>query len=247
MMEMRPVVLVTGASSGIGYATALLFAKKGYDVVIHYCHGEDRAVELSKKIQEDYSVQTFLVKADVSNETDVIKMVNDIIEKFGRIDVLINNAGIAMDSDFSTKRLEDFKKIIDVNLIGTYLVSKSVFSYMKKWGRGSIVNVGSTNGINSYYPYSMEYDASKAGVHVLTKDLAIELAPNIRVNAVAPGWVNTPMNADLSMEFQEEELKKIVLERFADPMEIANVIYFLASDEASYINGEVVVVDGGRK
>ena len=112
---------------------------------------------------------------------------------------------------------------------------------------GSIVNVGSTNGIDSFYTYSMDYDASKAGLHILTKDLAVEFSPSIRVNAVAPGWVKTEMNKNLDLEFMKGEKLKIALDRFADAMEIAKVIYFLASDDASYINGAVVVVDGGRK
>jgi len=241
------VALITGASSGIGYSTALLFAKKGYDVVIHYFHGEDRAIRLAEEIHECCEVKTLVLQADISIENEVKHMVQEVIKEFGKIDVLVNNAGIAIDTDFSCKGLEGFRNILDVNLIGTFLVSKYVSYYMKEIGSGSIVNVGSTNGINSYYPYSLEYDASKAGVHILTKNLAVELAPNIRVNAVAPGWVETPMNADLSREFCEEECSKIVLNRFANATEIANVIYFLASDDASYVNGEVVVVDGGRK
>ena len=244
---MGKVALITGASSGIGYSTALLFAKKGYDVVIHYFHGEDRAIRLAEEIHECCEVKTLVLQADISIENEVKHMVQEVIKEFGKIDVLVNNAGIAIDTDFSCKGLEGFRNILDVNLIGTFLVSKYVSYYMKEIGSGSIVNVGSTNGINSYYPYSLEYDASKAGVHILTKNLAVELAPNIRVNAVAPGWVETPMNADLSREFCEEECSKIVLNRFANATEIANVIYFLASDDASYVNGEVVVVDGGRK
>jgi len=224
-----------------------LFAKKGYDVVIHYFHGEDRAIRLAEEIHECCEVKTLVLQADISIENEVKHMVQEVIKEFGKIDVLVNNAGIAIDTDFSCKGLEGFRNILDVNLIGTFLVSKYVSYYMKEIGSGSIVNVGSTNGINSYYPYSLEYDASKAGVHILTKNLAVELAPNIRVNAVAPGWVETPMNADLSREFCEEECSKIVLNRFANATEIANVIYFLASDDASYVNGEVVVVDGGRK
>ena len=113
--------------------------------------------------------------------------------------------------------------------------------------KGFIINIGSTNGIDSYYPYSMDYDASKAGLHILTKDMAVDLGPNIRVNAVAPGWVETPMNESLTKEYKQEEIKKIIMNRFATPEEIAEVIYFLASDKASYINGAVIVVDGGRK
>lgn len=244
---MNKVVLITGASSGIGVATARLFASCGYDVALNYFSGKDRVLLLSNELEEKFKISTLCVRADVSNEDEVNEMVDEVIKKFGRIDVLVNNAGIAIDSDFSVKNVVDFKRMLDVNLIGTFLVSKYVSYHMKKHGSGSIVNVGSTNGINSYYPYSMEYDTSKAGVHILTKDLAIEFAPDIRVNAVAPGWINTPMNSDLADDFILEEKKKIVLNRFGDPIEIAKVIYFLASDDASYVNGTILIADGGRK
>jgi len=240
-------VLVTGASSGIGEATAKIFASRGYDVVIHYNQGKERALNISLQIREKYSVDTLCIQADVSNESQIQDMIKQIIQKFGKIDVLVNNAGIAIDSDFSMKQVDTFQRILDVNLIGPFLLSKYVSNYMIKQKMGVIVNVGSTNGIDSYYPFGMEYDVSKAGLHILTKDLAVEFGPNIRVNAVAPGWVKTPMNFDLDDFFINKEKDKIVLNRFADPEEIAKVIYFLASDDASYVNGSVLIVDGGRK
>lgn len=244
---MSRVVLITGASSGIGEATAKLFASYGDMVVIHYNTGKERAENICNEINSKYNVEVLCVDADISNEESVRNMVEEVILRFGRIDVLVNNAALAIDTDFSMKNISDFKKILDINLIGTFLVSKYVSGYMKNRGSGNIVNIGSTNGIDSYYPYSMEYDASKAGVHSLTKNLAVELAPNIRVNAVAPGWVVTPMNKELSQGFIEEEKDKIVLKRFAEPIEIAKIVYFLSSDDSSYINGTIIVADGGRK
>ena len=157
---------------------------------------------------------------------------------------IINNAAIAIDTLPEDKTVADFKKVVSTNLIGPFMIYKYLASLMDK---GFIINIGSTNGIDSYYPYSMDYDASKAGLHILTKDMAVDLGPNIRVNAVAPGWVETPMNESLTKEYKQEEIKKIIMNRFATPEEIAEVIYFLASDKASYINGAVIVVDGGRK
>ena len=174
-------------------------------------------------------------------------MIEQIINHFGRLDVVVNNAGIAIDTTFEDKTIENFKKIIDINLIGTFLVSKYASKYMLQNKSGCIINVSSTNSINSYYPFSMDYDASKAGVNLLTKNLAVELAPYIRVNAVAPGWVNTPMNKELDEDFINQEKQKIALERFAEPTEIAKIIYFLSTEDASYINGSIIIADGGRK
>lgn len=244
---MEKTVLITGASRGIGASTAEIFASHGFHVILNYVQNQEKAMRLAKELEEKYNIKTLCVKADVAEEQEVADMVKKAIDCFGHIDVLVNNAGIAIDSTFEDKTVRNFKKIIDVNLIGTFLVSKYVSSYMKQNGKGAIVNVSSTNGIDSYYPYSMDYDASKAGINLLTKNLAVELGPEIRVNAVAPGWVITEMNQELDENYIKEEKEKIVLNRFASPDEIAKVIYFLASDMASYINGEILKVDGGRK
>lgn len=244
---MRKVVLVTGSSKGIGKSTIEEFAHHNYDVIINYNSNEQLALELKNNIKEKYQVDVLLSKCDVANEKEVNNMIEEIINHFGRLDVVVNNAGIAIDTTFEDKTTENFKKTIDINLIGTFLVSKYASKYMKQNKNGCIINVSSTNSINSYYPFSMDYDASKAGVNLLTKNLAVELAPYIRVNAVAPGWVNTPMNKDLSENFKEEEINKIALKRFAEPVEIAKIIYFLSTEDASYINGSIIIADGGRK
>lgn len=241
---MNPVVLITGASRGIGAATAKVFASHGYDVVINYKSNYEAAKSVLEEIKCQYSVSVRLVKADVSVESDVISMIDFVKNEFGRLDVLVNNAGIAIDSDFLDKTVESFRKTLDINLVGPFLVCKHAKNIMNK---GSIVNVSSTNSIDSYYSYSMEYDASKAGLNLLTKDMAIFFGPDIRVNAVAPGWVDTDMNSLLDDDYIDNEKKKIILDRFADPIEIAKVIYFIASEDASYLNGVVLSVDGGRK
>lgn len=187
------------------------------------------------------------IKADVSNKDQVKQMIETIIKTFGHIDVLINNAGIAIDQTFEDKTEQEWKTVLNVNLIGPFLTSKEVSKYMLQQKKGKIINVASTNGIDTIYPESMDYDASKAGLISLTKNLALELSPTIQVNAVAPGWVNTEMNQELDEEFIKEEQKKILLKRFAHPKEIASVIYFLTTEEASYINGSVIRVDGGFK
>lgn len=242
---MKKTVLVTGASRGIGKATAIEFAKKDYNVVINYVSDDKASETLKGYLQENYDVGVMLCKCDVSDEESVKKMVKEIIDSFGKIDVLVNNAGIAIDTTFEDKTIENFKKILDTNLIGPFLVSKEVSKYMLQNKSGSIINVSSTNGIDTYYPYALDYDASKAGLISLTHNLSLELAPFIRVNSVAPGWTNTEQIKEMDKELIKDECEKIYQRRFAEPSEIAKVIVFLASDDASYINNEVIRVDGG--
>lgn len=241
---MKKCVLVTGASCGLGRETALLFAKNNYNVIINYNSHEKEAVDLKNEIESNYKVKSYIYKCDISNEEDVKKMFENIKNEIGDITCLVNNAGIAIDNDLENKDSKEFMKVIEVNLLGTYLVSKYVSLVLKK---GSIVNVSSTNGIDTNYVESIDYDASKAGVISLTHNFAKVYAPNIRVNAVAPGWIDTSMNKNLSPVFKKEEENKIMLERFAEAIEVAKVILFLASDDASYINDTIVRVDGGIK
>ena len=239
-------VLVTGSSRGLGKSTIIKFAENSYNVVINYNYSEKEAFELEKYIKENYNVGVLTIKADVGDEKEVKNMFKEIINKFGNIDVVVNNAAIAIDTIFEQKTVENFNKILNTNLIGTFLVSKYASKYMKENKSGNIINISSTNGIDTYYPYSMDYDASKAGIISLSKNLSKELSPYVRVNCVCPGWIITDMNNSLDKEYMNREMTKINLKRFAEPREIANVIYFLASEEASYINGSVIVVDGGK-
>ena len=241
---MKKSVLITGASRGIGAATALEFASKGYNVAINYCNSQESATSLKQMILEKYDVDVLIVKADVSKELEIKNMIKEVFDTFGAIDVLVNNAGIAIDSLVEDKTVEDFEKILKVNLIGSFICARECAKVMREGS--SIINVSSTNAIDTYYPYSLDYDASKAGMLSLTKNLSVEYSPRIRVNAVMPGWVNTEMNKELDKEYIEEECKKILLKRFAKPKEIASVICFLASPEASYINGSIIRVDGGH-
>lgn len=242
---MNKVCLVTGGSRGIGRSTILEFAKNGYDVVINYVNNELVATNLENEVKEKYGVNALSIKCDVSNEIEVRDMVDTIIDKFGKIDVVVNNAGIAIDTTLADKTADNFRRILDINLVGTFNVCKEVGKYMMNAKCGSIINISSTNGIDTVYPESMDYDASKAGVISLTKNFALEFSPYVRVNSIAPGWVLTDMNKELDSSFIKREEDKILLNRFADPSEIAKVIYFVASDAASYINGSVIRVDGG--
>ena len=240
------VALVTGGSRGIGKATILEFAKAGVNVVINYNKHAMLAEAVKDEILNKYDVEVMCIKADISREEEVEEMVNQIIDRFGKIDILVNNAGICHDSLIMDKSVNNSKKILDVNLIGTYLCSKYVGRVMLDRGSGKIINIASTNAIDTYYPESCDYDASKAGVISLTHNMAREFAPNILVNCICPGWVKTDMSEGLSYEQIEEEKEKILVKRFADPSEIAKVVVFLASSKASYINDAIIRVDGGR-
>lgn len=242
----KGVALVTGSNRGIGRKTVEEFAKAGLDVVINYCHHDDEAKDLEKFIRTNYDVDVMVIKCDVSREEEVEEMVNNVIDRFGKIDILVNNASVARDSLLLDKSLREFRRVLDVNLIGTYLCSKYVGRVMLDNKRGKIINVASTNAIDTYYPESCDYDASKAGVVSLTHNLAREFAPFIQVNCICPGWVKTDMNKDLSLEQISQEKKRILLGRFAEAEEISNVILFLASSKASYINDAIIRVDGGK-
>lgn len=241
---MNKVVLITGGSKGIGKSTCIKFASMGYNVVFNYNTSLDEALKLENDIIDNYNVDCLAIKCDLSNEQEIMNMVEIVKSKYNNIDVLVNNAGIAIDSILEDKTKDNFIKTLDVNLIAPFILSREMAKIMTN---GSIINVSSTNGIDTYYPYSLDYDASKAGLISLTNNLSQIYAPNIRVNAVAPGWVMTDMNKELDEEYIKEESDKILLNRFATPEEIANVIYFLASDEASYINNSVIRIDGGKK
>ena len=240
--------LITGASGGIGEAISIKLAKEGYNIIIHYNQNEENA----KKVEEtckSYGVKTLLVQANLEYEEDIKNMVDKIINGFGKIDILINNAALEINSNFKDKTKEDFKKVIDVNLIGTFLVTKYVSKYMLENKYGKIINITSNNAINKYDPNTLEYDASKAGIISLTHNLALEFAPFINVNAVAPGWVLTEkvkkLNESLDGMLVNDEREKILINRFVLPNEVATLVSFLVSDEASAINNQVIVIDGG--
>ena len=240
------VVLITGASRGLGANIAKEFSKLGANIIINYNNSKESAEQLKQELEQRYNNKILTIKADISNEEEVKNMVKQTQEVFGKVDILINNASIAIDTILENKTKENFMRILEVNLVGTFLVSKEVSSIMTG-NNPSIINISSTNGIDTEYVESLDYDASKAGVISLTKNLAKAYGPKIRVNAVAPGWIETDMTKDLSDEFRKQEEDKIIMERFATPEEIAKAVIFLASDDASYITGTTIRTDGGIK
>ena len=241
----KKCVLVTGSSIGLGASIIRKYASMGYNTVITYNSHKDEAIELQKEINDKYNTESLVIRCDISKEKDIENLKNEIISKFNKLDVLVNNASIAIDTTFSDKTKENYMKILEINLVGTFLVSKIMSTIMND--NSSIINISSTNGIDTYYEYSLDYDSSKAGIINLSHNLANYLSPKIKVNTICPGWINTPMNKDMDMEFKKQEEDKILLKRFAEPNEIANLVYFISSEEASYINDSVIRIDGGKK
>lgn len=233
-------VFISGASRGLGAIIAKTFASNNYNIIINYNKSEHKAINLKKDLESKYNIKCFLYKCDVSNEFEVKDMFLRIKGEIGNIDCVINNAGISLDNSLIDKTYVEFMKVISVNLLGTYLISKYSLEVLKK---GCIINVSSNNIYVGSYIESIDYDASKAGVISLTHSLARFLAPNIRVNAVAPGWILTDMTKDLDLNFKKYEEDKILLKRFGKSEEIADAVYFLASNE--YVNDCILRIDGG--
>ena len=243
-MGEKKTVLVTGGSRGIGKEVALKYAENGYNIVINYVSSNTDVEELKKEFEQK-GAEALILKADVTNTQEVENVVNKAIEKFGTIDVLVNNAGITKDNLLMRMTEEEFDKVININLKGTYVVTKAVIKYMMKKRCGSIINLSSVVGVAGNAG-QCNYSASKAGIIGFTKSLAKELSSrNIRVNAVAPGFIETDMTSVLSDSVKENINSQIPLKRMGSPREVANVIYFLGNDDSSYITGQVINVDGG--
>lgn len=243
-MEENKVALITGASRGIGKEVAKKFAENKYNLVLNYASDKVDAESLKKEF-EQYKVEVECIKANVANFSECEQMVNKAIEKYGKIDVLVNNAGITKDNLLMRMKEQDFDDVINVNLKGTFNMTKNVMPFMMKKKYGKIVNVSSVVGISGNAG-QCNYSASKAGIIGFTKSMAKELASrNINVNAIAPGFIATDMTSVLSDNVKENINAQIPLKRMGLPREVANLIYFLASEESDYITGQVINVDGG--
>ncbi|MGI6425867.1 MAG: 3-oxoacyl-[acyl-carrier-protein] reductase [Tepidanaerobacteraceae bacterium] len=237
------ICLVTGGSRGIGRSISLELAKAGAIVIINFLHNEKAASELVSKI-EGFGETAIMYKSDVSSYDQVSKMVDDVISKYGRIDVLINNAGIAKDTLLLRMTEKNWDEVIDTNLKGVFNCTKACIKYMVKQRSGRIINISSIVGIYGNVGQA-NYAAAKAGIIGFTKSLAKELGKRgITVNAVAPGFVKTDMTVDL-LKMNLEIENKIPLNRIGNPEDVANTVVFLASKRAEYITGQVISIDGG--
>ena len=240
------MAIITGASRGIGRSIVETFASEGAKVVINYNTNETRALDVAKEIEKKGG-DAICVKADVSNVEDVKRLVSKTLAKFGRIDILVNNAGVMFPEDFLTTNEQVWDKTMDINLKGAYLCSKEVAPAMLRQKKGKIINISSNSGL--YHPSSLwyvEYVASKAGMNGMTRAMALRLGPYITVNAICPGYIKTEMVAQYDAATEKMVLDETALKRFGRPDEVASAAVFLASDEANFITGELLIVAGGR-
>lgn len=239
----KRVVIATGAASGLGEATAIEFAKEGAHVVLSDI--SDKGKEVSDQLnKEGYS--TIFVKADVANEQDVINLVNQAVEKFGKLDVMFANAGINIEATTEDLELEDWQKVIDVNLKSVFLSNKYAIKQFRKQGTGgAIINTGSIHSLIARQGLAA-YSASKGGVKMLTQQVASEVAKDgIRANAIAPGYIQTPLIKTLSQDVIDSLVSLHPIGRLGQPIEVARTVLFLASDDASFISGVTLPIDGG--
>lgn len=236
--------IVTGSSRGIGRSIALELARRGANVAINYAGSEGKAEEVVQEVKA-LGVQAFKVQADVADEAAVKAMMKEVVTTFGSIDILVNNAGVTRDGLLMRMKEADFDDVINTNLKGAFLCTKAVTRQMMKQRSGDIINIASIVGVNGNAGQA-NYVAAKAGLIGLTKSTAKELASrNIHVNAVAPGFITTDMTDELTEGQKTAILNVIPLEKLGEPEDVANVVCFLASDDAKYITGQTIHVDGG--
>lgn len=241
----KKVAFITGGSRGIGKEIARKFAENGYNIVVNYVSDKTDVTMLENELNQNGNIDVLCVKGDVTNFIVCEDMVKKAVEKFGKIDVLVNNAGITKDNLLMRMKEEDFDKVINVNLKGTFNMTKNVISYMMKQRSGRIVNISSVVGVSGNAGQA-NYAASKAGVIGFTKSIAKELASrNILANAVAPGFIETDMTDVLSDAVKESIYTQIPLKKMGKAEEVAKAVYFLGSEENTYITGQVLNVDGG--
>ena len=224
----KKVCVITGSAKGIGKELVVDLAKKGYDVVITYLTSEKEALELKNYVVDNYNINALAIKCDITNENDVKNMKNTILEKYNHIDILINNAAYACDNYIDDKTKEEFLRVLEVNVVGTFLVTKYLYKIMEK---GVIVNISSTDSIDTYSEISMDYSASKAAINNLTKTFALSFK-NIKVIGVMPNWTNTESIQEMNQDYLKEEMKRIGQDKLEDPKDVSkNIIELIFNDD----------------
>lgn len=244
MLLSNKVAIITGGSRGIGKAIVHEFSKEGANVAFNYLKSENKAKKLKKDIELS-GREALIVKGDVNDFEAMKKLTSEVKEKFGKIDIIVNNAGMLRDKALMFMEKEDWESVISTNLTGTFNLTRAAIVTLLKEKGGNIINITSIAGLTGM-PRQTNYSASKAGIIGFTKALAKEVGPyNIRVNAIAPGFTETDMVKDMKKEYKEEIMKRIPMGRFGRVEEIAKLAVFLASDESKYITGEIISIDGG--
>lgn len=244
---MNRVAMITGSSRGMGKAEAYEFASRGYDVIVHYVNSKNEAESIRADIEERYNVKAVAIGADLMDENQIRELVQKSLDAFGRVDVLVNNAGMALYDDFTKKTIDGFEKSMRLNLYAPFLLTQILGEQMAENKYGKIINIATIDVMTTYNAESAEYDASKAALISLTKTSSLQFQPYVNVNCVCPGWVATDMNKDLPQELLDYQTSKTCKGRMARPEEVAKLVAFLASDDAEFIDGEVIKIDGGYK
>ena len=222
------VALVTGSSQGIGKELIIEFAKKKYDVIITYNTNKEKAYNLQSYIVDNYKVNALVIKCDLTKEEEIENMKNTILEKYDHIDILVNNAALSLDNYIEEKKKEEFMKVLEVNVVGTFLVTKYLYKYLDN---GVIVNISSTDSMDTYSEISMDYSASKAAINNLTKTFALAFK-NIKVIGAMPNWTNTESIREMNQDYLNSELKRIGQEKLEEPNEVAlNIIKLIEDDK----------------
>lgn len=234
-------VLITGASRGIGESIALEFAKNNYNVVIGYNSSKCEGEKVKEYIEKNYKVKCLMVKCDISSEIEVSHMVDLSLKKFGNIDVLINNASVSMDNDIMSKSKDEFLRVVEVNLVGTFLVTREV---IKKCNVNTIVNISSTDSTSTYSKLNIDYSCSKAGVNILSKTFSL-CYPDIKICTIMPNWVNSETVLSMNSDYLEEEMKRIGQKKLIDKEYVARKTYEVVVDKFIK-NGDIIRIDEGE-
>ena len=234
-------VLITGASRGIGASIALEFAKNNYNVVISYNSSKCEGEKVKEYIEKNYKVKCLMVKCDISSEIEVSYMVDLSLKEFGNIDVLINNASVSMDNDIMSKSKDEFLRVVEVNLVGTFLVTREV---IKKCNVNTIVNISSTDSTLTYSKLNIDYSCSKAGVNILSKTFSL-CYPDIKICTIMPNWVNSETVLSMNSDYLEEEMKRIGQKKLIDKEYVARKTYEVVVDKFIK-NGDIIRIDEGE-
>ncbi len=246
MENKNKVVLVTGSSRGMGRAEAIEFARRGYDVIVHYSGNKAKAEEAKSEI-EKLGANAAVVQADLRKKEEVEMLAEKAEAAFGKIDVLVNNAGYALYNDFSEKTIETFEEMMKIHLYAPFYLTKLLAPKMAEHKFGRIINIGTIDVMKTYNAESAEYDAAKSALISLTKNSALAYQPYVNVNCVCPGWIQTEMTEQNSLDLNEYIKGRICKKRSGKPEEVAKTVAFLVSEDAEYIDGETICVDGGYK